>query len=430
MLAGLAAGAFLFIELLRKFPMLPLLLASLAAAVVWDFPRLPPLTSVGGITVYPQDALIICLIVIWLAFTERAPRLWPRLLFLLLAFLISFGLMLGIVDFGIAQAVNESRIIVWVLVILAWFSRFRAQEINLDGINRALMATGWVLVGVAFYHAARYGLGGAGQIRRLGDGSISTSRILVSGQAMILVACLCSQMNVYLRRPNFFSAVSIVSFLLVIVAAQNRSTWIAAAIGILVILVLLTGKSISRALIFFQSFLLVQLIALTLGLWDPIFDALGQSATDTRTYESRTSGWSELIALQAESGITSIMFGQPFGTGFSRIDTNGQSINFAPHNWYVLILLRVGVLGLLAYLAIVIVVTRKLFRRDVEPMFAAIWLSLAAYCWFYSIEWYMAPIAGICVAVAYSSINSQSNSVQAPCSEAVSPRRQGVSNEC
>jgi hypothetical protein len=83
------------------------------------------------------------------------------------------------------------------------------------------------------------------------------------------------------------------------------------------------------------------------------------------TLGARTSGWEYLTSKQHRLGAMADMFGQPFGTGWTRPRVGGGIVEFGPHNWYVELYLRVGLVGVACALALLLVAGAKAVRsRD------------------------------------------------------------------
>jgi O-antigen ligase len=69
----------------------------------------------------------------------------------------------------------------------------------------------------------------------------------------------------------------------------------------------------------------------------------------------------------------------------------GNVITFEPHNWYLTMYLRIGLIGLVAYCLVFAgaIVTLLVRRYTLE---AAVLLALALYSWVYTVNWYLAPV--------------------------------------
>jgi O-antigen ligase len=73
-------------------------------------------------------------------------------------------------------------------------------------------------------------------------------------------------------------------------------------------------------------------------------------ADNTGSVAWRVEGWAVLISQWAKSSMNWFT-GEPFGTGFLRV-VEGSNVVAGPHNFYVEMLLRTGIAGLLALFAL------------------------------------------------------------------------------
>ena len=101
-------------------------------------------------------------------------------------------------------------------------------------------------------------------------------------------------------------------------------------------------------------------LAYTLGLLDPLLARFGVAVHNRATLNDRKFAWRVLVDNQNALGGRAVLFGQPFGTGFDRVEPNGTVSTYAPHNWYVLLYLRIGLLGAAA---VAMALARGLWRN-------------------------------------------------------------------
>jgi O-antigen ligase len=126
------------------------------------------------------------------------------------------------------------------------------------------------------------------------------------------------------------------------------------------------------------------------------------SFSDQTTYEARLSSWPQLIESSVRSGDLSVWFGQSFGSGFVRREPNGVVVSYSPHNWYLLLFLRVGLIGLVSFVtAMCWVLLRLIARRDPTPAVSFI-LTMSVFGWSYGITWALCVPFGWALAAAYS----------------------------
>ena len=133
----------------------------------------------------------------------------------------------------------------------------------------------------------------------------------------------------------------------------HRSVWVAAlAVGTM--LLLSSGGRTKRLIIPTAYFLTgVITLSLLLGVGDSFLATLRESAQSTGTLSGRLYDWTYLVSMQNDLGLGRILLGQPFGTGYTRPSAQGL-LEYTPHNWFVVLYLRTGALGLLLWLSIVL----------------------------------------------------------------------------
>jgi hypothetical protein len=119
----------------------------------------------------------------------------------------------------------------------------------------------------------------------------------------------------------------------------------------------------------------------------------------------RVEGWSELIGAWSQSA-TNWVVGQPFGSGFDR-RVEGSETTSHPHNFYIETMMRTGVAGLLAILALTAGLLRALWRtpsRDTGLLGPGVIPALLAMQLVWFLTWIPGSeqgiVTGLAVAVA------------------------------
>jgi hypothetical protein len=405
MLAGLTVFALLTVGL-RRHPTLGVLFVAGSLLTLWEFPNPPPLATPLGLQIYLNDVMSgAMLIAALLNYRVLAERL-GRSVFAWGAFgvAIAFSLARGVIEFGLAQSFNEARSVLWVYFAVSW-----ALSVDWSRLDRRrmLMILGWALTAVAAFHGALYGIGNAASAIAVGE-TVQTGRPLVASQALALALCAVMLVLSGGKRSGLiqfsgllFGAVAIVS--------QHRSVWVAGIVGLAAVMLFNRGWS-SRLRAWGLSFLAgtMFLMLITSGLLSELLDGLTSSATNSATLDARTTSWTQLIQQLIDEGPFAVLFGLPFGWGFTRIEPNGLTQTFSPHNWYVLLLLRVGVIGLISW-CVVVVRGILLSRQHGSTGFFAL-IAISAYGFFYSVPWQIAPWLGL----AFSSLGERSSAASPP----------------
>src|SRR5690606_38911842 len=124
-----------------------------------------------------------------------------------------------------------------------------------------------------------------------------------------------------------------------------------------------------------------------------LFTQLITAAENTGTYSARQMSWDALINQLMNSGdLTSILFGAPMGSGYGRFEGVGRWVEFAPHNWYVTVLLRTGVVGLVILAMFIGLALWKLLKRH-NATGISVLVAILVFGWAYSWPWYaMIPL--------------------------------------
>ncbi len=188
------------------------------------------------------------------------------------------------------------------------------------------------------------------------------------------------------------AGISTVFMGLAAVASQHRSVWVAAAAGVVAVMMLSyrwSGAARAWALAAAGALTFGALAAW--GVFGGLLENLLSAATDSRSLDARSTSWTQLIAQSVDDGVFTVTFGQPSGSGYVRIEPNGLIQRYSPHNWYVTLFLRVGIVGLCAWLATLLRGLIICRRQGSGALFTAV--SMAVYGWFYSVPWQVAPWA-------------------------------------
>ena len=131
----------------------------------------------------------------------------------------------------------------------------------------------------------------------------------------------------------------------VLLLLQHRTVWVVTLLGLLW---LFRGQTrlLRRFVIAGAALTVLGGILLATAFRDDfVMESLQDSATNPDTFIWRVGGWYQLIFLR-NANLFHFLLGDPFGTGFSRV-IGGFRVDVNPHNFYVGIYLRFGLLGLL-----------------------------------------------------------------------------------
>ncbi len=381
---------YFFIRLVARWPQLGALSMAVSCLIAWEIPSPDALVRVYGLSIYYLDVLSVAFLVIVLTRLRQlvanlSPVAWAWLGILgLLGVSLVRGLAGGT---PVGPATVEFRSYFTPLIAVTW-----AMSLNwTPALSRSLVFTfsawlGWGLTLVAGYHLAVYGLGSTSDFVDAGTGILQTSRPLIANQALMLFLCACLSLFTWARTRSGFMLVSGITFLVIVLVTQQRTVWaVAIAAGVVVLLasrqrtrLTLIGASVVAAMVF--SVLLLS------DALPGVVAVFSDAASDTGTLNGRVLGWSSLIDDSLAKGPLTVLFGAGFGDGFGRLEGT-QWITYAPHNWYVSLYLRAGLVGLALMLLVLLGALRTLVKRRSNMAVLATVVALTVYGWTYSWPW-------------------------------------------
>ena len=378
------------------------------AAGDWTNPG--ALLNLGSLAIYPQDAVAIVLLLAVIttsgAFKRAEPldlALWGTVVAMLL-----ISLLRGFSDFGLTTAGNEVRSIVQLAAATLWVW----ARIPLPQFSRELRRWCWVtalgLTVVASIHIWQRGLGNVDELILVNGNEVS-SRPLIATQALILGLV---GLGLLVRETRFTLRLVAVGFLALCVVCQQRSVW-AALILAVASLALLAPKLRARLLGLGLLTGLVVLVLYSARTLDPLIRKFDLAYHSRGTYIDRQLAWRTLVSQQNRMGSTSVLLGQPFGSGYVRREPNGSVEYFAPHNYFVVLYLRIGLIGVTAFvLALIRGVTRNLKLR--QPVGVAWGVGLATFCYAYNIQLYVAPLLAVVLGGTFIRASADNESSHGP----------------
>lgn len=382
----------MFTAVVGRWPGLGFALLSGVTLALWEYPLLPALATVASITIYPSDVLAGVFVIIALVRARQVGSARPKALLLLAIplLMLALSILRGVRHFGLGTTINEARPLLLVIAAVAWVWGQAGDPRFGRRLHRFIVWTGCGLVGVALWHISLRGLGTATDLI-LVDGQYFTGRPLVSTQA-----CFLALAGLHLIVSRRMSALGWL-FMFVVLLVQHRSVWLATAAG-LFILVLRAAPRVRRnaiAGILFSA--LIAAILIGYGAFPAVLADLKGSAQSTGTLDDRTFGWTTLITAASDQGLGTVLFGMPVGSGWARVNSLGLLITYSPHNWYVTLFLRIGVIGAAALVALLIAAATNLHRH--QRVVELVWLTtLVVYLVPYNMDWNLAPFLALALA--------------------------------
>ncbi len=348
-LTSLAAAAACFTAVavftyLRSAVGIVLCLSVLFARVL--LPRDPVAASLAGIDLYPVDVVYLTLALVallrWLHLIGRRGARLEHGMLLLLAILMLVNFVRGVIEHGPQDAGVELRRHFYVISGAAYFASFEPVAKRMNWNLRA-----WIVASLAIcvVSVQRFAIGLASlDLERLRV--VDSNVTLVLAQAMLI----CLYFWVDSKNPRLYRNLALV-LLPFVVIMQHRTVWVVLLATVLAILVL-ESRLRNRLLAVLAIGAVLTGVGVLAIYGDRGSEVLGDSASDTGTFEWRVEGWRVLLDEQLH-GVGSVVLGRPLGAGFERyLPQLGYSVDVSPHNYYIEMLLVGGALGLLLLLLI------------------------------------------------------------------------------
>ena len=293
---------------------------------------------------------------------------------IIMAYLVMFSgsLFHGMALFGVQSASNEARGFVGVIVAMLYFFTAPTDPQTIKKILIAYLYFGVGLVIVAVLHYAGLNVGSAVVDEK--------DRALPSISAETIALCFFIGLGwiTHRKSPRILRWLLPV-FAGMVVMLQHRTVWTVMAVCSVAVL-FIDFKLVRRLIpLIAVTFIVAVGLAITVyGTEQEASNQFGDSATSTGTWNWRVEAWQNSISDETQT-VPSIIFGQPMGGGFVRFDSAaGGFENAPPHSEYVAQYLRVGILGLLFFLAFLLRPLLRLYelqRKDPFALFpsASVW---------------------------------------------------------
>lgn len=315
-----------------------------------------PLVTLGPIQVYFTDVAMVVVAAAMafrlaqLAGRSRLPAALLALLGLAVVFSISF--VRGVIEFGPQPPGVEFRRYLGFLAIGAYLVTFRPGRERFRAILWIWVAAAYVLCALTLY---RWGLAVmAGEVGRLRV--VGARETLMIAQAMLMCFHL-----VLVRDAGRFLRWSAAVFLPFVILLQHRTTWVLLLVAV-VVMAAREGRLRARL----AAALAFGGVAGTVGALvlygDQSSEVLAESASQGSTFVWRLLGWRALLQEHVVDPVATLI-GEPFGAGFVRfLPELGYTVDVTPHNFYVTVLLRGGLIALTCFAALYLLMLRDTGR--------------------------------------------------------------------
>jgi hypothetical protein len=351
-LVGLAAGLGLaLVELTIRRTDVGAALVLFLFVLEEALPHVALAVFVGPFRISTNDLLFLVLLAAAVARLLRLRRLTPSQRLLVTFFLLlAWSLFRGIELYALTSSVNEARRFLRFSAAALYFSTVEPKSAVLSRLGALWLAAALALGAITLLRWIGHAVGLYGGFFGNADDLrvVPATAALVIGMGVLIALPLLRSRT--LGPPRFIAPVLFVF----VVLLQHRSVWIVTGAGILYLV--LRDRDLSRQL---ASTLLGGIVVLSFLLFavfedreDEVSQQLATSAQNTDTFEWRVNGWIALFRDSAPEEPAEWLLGKPFGSGWQRIsEATGQEIEVSPHNFYIEVLLRMGVVGLVVVLS-------------------------------------------------------------------------------
>ncbi len=243
--------------------------------------------------------------------------------------------------------------------------------------------------------------------------------IPASSAFVVLVGAVVLIHFALIRGLSAWQATILFLLALVVVGIRHRTVWFA-AIGGLLFLILFQkkgrGSLIAYGAVMASVGLIVSLLMFQAGIGTleriaERLDDFGSASSGTGTFLDRYLGWLDLLGQYAEWSYLDQFFGRAFGSGFGRVVTVDGATHVAqtsPHNYYVDILFRVGLIGLVMFLVTIFAQLVRLvrFRSPATDNSATLYSMLLVMGSIYAITYRVPELFGAILGCSFAALRA------------------------
>lgn len=327
-----------------------------------------PSISAAGLAINGEDILLAVALLVVGGWVLRGISVQvPQLLLIGALGLAMFSVLRGGAVYGLPGAINEARETLYFIAgaLLGSFVPVGAEA------RRRLMR-GWLFLAASLTALAvlRWGIVFAG-LPFTGpwyETEFGGLRVLSSNGTLVITIAFLTLLPRTLRGiATDLERLLVAGFGATVLLLQHRSVWIVFVLGT-AFMVVEYRKQMSRGVIMGAgvAMVVVGLTALTYLNVSELSDSATEAdaASDT-TWEWRVSGWGDLLDHGPE-GVLEWGIGVPYGAGWNRSVSAGFDVDVPPHNFYLEMVLRIGVLGIGFILVAGIESARRLRAHELD----------------------------------------------------------------
>jgi len=330
----------------------------------------------AGLNLYYEDLVTF---ILFAQILYRLPTLqrWKNCHFLYLVLgvftiMVLVSVIRGFMTVPAKTVMNEIRTWLFPISTIYYFTSVKLTRSQLDKIGVVIEWACFIIISITVF---RLGLLATGRAIQFSDAdTAAVHRPVPAGTAMFMCS---SAIYIWYRiakgkatRVGKFAG-AILPFL--VIYLQHRSVW--SAFGVIIVLVLLFGQELRSRATNFIIICTCGLVALVLlapdsGPVKSLSESIETSHGENTTLGWREQSWTELLQPAFIGDTMNYVIGKPMGGSLRRRLTFGKNTYFtdvAPHNLYVLLIIRCGFIGLFAFIIFMVVSFFRLFAtKDLE----------------------------------------------------------------
>ncbi|MFD5948324.1 O-antigen ligase family protein [Streptomyces collinus] len=342
-----------------------------------------------GFSVLPSDLLAACAVLVAGARLLRrgVPPRAELLLVLAVMCLIGWSLQRGVGAFGLTSAANDARVYFWQFFASALYVATAPLH---PGRARAVVRL-WLVSAAAYAALSLAGWLDTGLHSVVDVGTLSgdvydprpvpARSALVLAQSVVLLLCSWGgNSSASARTAQYgpggdrrgrrgrpdgsrWKILPALLCLVFVVLLQHRTVWATALVMAVVWWALVPSRAGQRLVSAAAALVSLCVVTLTFaagmfgGVGSVLADSFAETQDEDSTFAWRVHGWQELM--DGPKTLAEWLFGSPFGSGYDRW-VGGVVISVSPHDYYLHLVLRLGVVGLLTLLAAYFLVWRRL----------------------------------------------------------------------
>jgi hypothetical protein len=399
----LVIAAFVVAALAVEFARRPMVIVyALLVAHAWELLASLPSARVAGVGVSPADVVNLIAFGAALIRVRRGPNVWQWALLGAIA-LVLVGALRGYLLLGDA-ALLGFRAELYFLVPALFVTTLAPRHV--EAVVTAIIRFGVFVTAVAIARWLLIAIGAPFAPAPSGGGYV-VDRVINSGAALgvafagaALVVRLLERRGAY--RVSVVTHFVAVTTLAVVLFAQHRSVWVAAIAMLSLALVRLPRRWMLKMAVVVLAALGVTAIEVA-GLGDSgaVAESLTYAATNVGTWEWRLDRWEAVWTTHAARGWEAVVFGSGYGYGWVTSAVGVWEVS--PHNGFLQVAVRTGLLG-----ALLVFSAYAFALRRLPPDSAAsiLWLWLLGTI-VYFVPYSGGPLTGVVLGAAVAAASAK-----------------------